>query len=399
MMRRTAKSSPAFANLRGVGKPVAAQWDSNARVSHTRGRSLPRHRRPFQQYLGANPAGLCAAADRLHKLLAMSTIRSCGRTIRCDPILFPGIESMKRQLIVLALMVLVSLAGAAMPAVAQTAAPQLATWDVQLWPEYDEPSVLVIITGAAAEGATLPQTLRIPLPAGARLHAVAYPDATGNLLTLPWTTEASEDGQTVVFDLNQPSFVIEYYADILSPPPSRSFELNLVAPYAAQQASLSLRQPSRASDLQVTPAMTAGGSDSLGNPTYALELGALQAGQNVPVQVSYTKADADPSVAGLAVAEAPEASVDSTPGWLPWAIGVALGLAAGAVVVYFLLRRRSTGASRQVRRRQARKQGAPARPPVASPAPGGAQIKFCVQCGQKFEGNDKFCRNCGAARR
>ncbi|HSM21625.1 MAG TPA: zinc ribbon domain-containing protein [Rubrivivax sp.] len=306
---------------------------------------------------------------------------------------------MKRHLIILAITALVSVAVALVPAFAQSEAPQLATWDVQLWPEYDEPSVLVIITGAVVEGATLPQTLRIPLPAGARLHAVAYPDATGNLLTLPWTTEGGADGQTVVFDLNQPRFVVEYYADILSPPPSRSFELNLVAPYAAQQASLALRQPSRASDLQVTPAMTAGGPDNLGNPTYTLELGALQAGQRVPVQVSYTKADADPSVAGLAVAETPVASVDRSSGWVPWVIGAALGLAAGAVVVYFLLRRRSTGASRQARRRQARKQGAPARPPVASPAAGSSQTKFCVQCGQKFEGNDRFCRNCGAARR
>ena len=306
---------------------------------------------------------------------------------------------MKRHLIVLALTALVSVAGAVLPAAAQTAAPQLAAWDVQLWPEYDEPSVLVIITGAVDEESALPQTLRIPLPAGARLHAVAYPDATGNLLTLPWTTEAGADGQTVVFDLNQPRFVVEYYADILSPPPSRSFQLNMVAPYAAQQASLALRQPSRASGLQVTPAMSAGGPDNLGNPTYTLELGALQAGQRVPVQVSYTKADADPSVAGLAVAETPAASVDSTPSWLPWFIGAALGLAAGAVVVFFLLRRRSAGASRQARRRQARKQGSLARPPVASSAPGSSQNKFCVQCGQKFEGNDKFCRNCGAARR
>lgn len=306
---------------------------------------------------------------------------------------------MRRQLIVLALAALVSVAGAVLPAAAQPEATQLAAWDVQLWPEYDEPSVLVIITGAVTEGTALPTTLRVPLPAGARLHAVAYPDATGNLLVLPWRTEAGAAGETVLFELNQPRFVVEYYADILSPPPSRSFELNLVAPYAAQQASLALRQPSRASGLQVSPAMTAGGLDNLGNPTYTLELGALQAGQRVPVQVSYTKPDADPSVAGLAVAETPAASIDRPPGWLFWVIGAALGLVAGAVIVYFLLRRRSTGASRQARRRQARKRGVPARPPVASQAPGSSQNKFCVRCGQKFEGSDKFCRNCGAARR
>lgn len=301
--------------------------------------------------------------------------------------------NMTRQLVILAFTALVSVVGAVLPTAAQTEAPQLAAWDVQLWPEYDQPSVLVIITGAVAEATALPQTLRIPLPAGALLHAVAYPDATGNLLTLPWTTETGADGQTVVFDLDQPRFVVEYYADILSPPPSRSFALDLAAPYAAQQASLALRQPSRASRLQVTPAMTAGGADDLGNPTYTLELGALQAGQRVPVQVSYNKADGQPSLADVAAA-------DNSPSWLPWAIGAALGLAAGAVAVYFLLRRRSTGASRQARRRNARKQGAPAaRPLTSAPASGAAGDKFCVQCGQRFEANDKFCRHCGAPRR
>lgn len=301
--------------------------------------------------------------------------------------------NMKRQLVILAFAALVSVVGAVLPAAAQSEAPQLATWDVQLWPEYDDPSVLVIVTGAVAEETALPQTVRIPLPAGARLHAVAYPGATGNLLTLPWTTEDGVGGQTVVFELNQPRFVVEYYADVLSPPPSRSFALDLATPYAAQQASLALRQPSRASRLQVTPAMTAGGADDLGNPTYMLELGALQAGQRVPVQVSYSKADDRPSVAGPAAADDP-------PGWLPWAIGAALGLAVGAVAVYFLLRRGKSNGSRQARRRNARKQGAPAlRPPAPSPASGAAGDKFCVQCGQRFEANDRFCRHCGASRR
>lgn len=307
------------------------------------------------------------------------------------------------QIITLACLALFSVVGAALPAGAQTEAPQLATWDVQLWPEYDDPSLLVIITGAMADETALPQTLRIPVPAGARVHAVAYPDATGNLLTLPWTAEAGADGQVVALELDQPRFVVEYYADILSPPPSRSFSLDLPTPYAAQQASLALRLPARASDLQVTPAMTAGGLDSLGNPTYTLELGALPAGQNVPIQVSYTKADATPSTAQqpAAAAAAPAAAAaDSSPAWLPGVVGVALGLVIGALAVYLLWRRQSGGGSRQARRRKARRQGAaPARPPASQPAAATAQNKFCVQCGQQFEGDDKFCRSCGAARR
>jgi hypothetical protein len=292
--------------------------------------------------------------------------------------------------------------GGTLPGSAQSLPLRLATWDVQIWPEYDDPSVLVIAAGSLAAETPAPQQLRIPIPAGARVHAVAFPGPEGNLLTLPWSAETDASGQTLVFALDQPRFVVEYYADILAPPPSRSFDLDLVAPYAVQQASLALRQPSRASNLQVTPAMAEGGLDGLGNPTYALELGALEAGQAVPVRVSYTKADAEPSVAGLEVDETPAAAADgSAQSSLPVIIGVAAGLLAGAAALYLWTRRRSAGASRQARRRTARKQGtALLRPPTGSAAPGGAALnRFCVQCGQKFEGSDRFCRNCGAARR
>lgn len=298
---------------------------------------------------------------------------------------------------------LVLLALVALPVLAQSDPPQLATWDVQVWPEYDRPSVLVIASGVLDENQTFPFQVRAPLPPDATVHAVAYPGPAGNLLTLPWRIERDAAGQSVVFAVDQPRFVIEYYADILTQPPSRRFELPLVAPYAVQQASLALRQPSRASDLQVTPAMNDGGPDSLGNPTYTLDLGPLEAGQSVPMQVSYSKADDDPSVDStpVAAASAPAPVVaDSEQVWLPWVAGLLAAVLAGALAIYLVRRRRYEKASRQARRRDARKKAVqPIRQPAGSPPPTDSPNTFCVQCGHKFEGADKFCRNCGAQRR
>lgn len=288
---------------------------------------------------------------------------------------------------------------------AQTQPPVLATWDVQVWPEYDQPTVLVIATGSVVTGTTFPQSLSFPLPADASIHAVAYPGEAGNLLTLPWTTEAGPAGQAVVFELNQPHFVVEYYADILSVPPNRSFDLDLGIPYAAQQATVTLRQPARASALQVTPAMAAAGVDELGNPTYALDLGPLAAGQSVPFQVSYTKVDGEPSrpaaVSTPVAAAMPEPAAEGQ-SWLPLALGIAVGAAAGMAILYVVLNRRSAAGSRQTRRREARKRGERAAPPRAAaskPVDSAAANQFCVQCGQQFDLSDRFCRGCGAARR
>lgn len=301
--------------------------------------------------------------------------------------------------ILAAALILLALGLAALPAAAQTAPLRLDTWDIQVWPEYDQPSVLVITSGTFAPDTVFPQQVRVPIPAGAAVHAVAYPEANGNLLSLAWTLEPGVDGQSVVFELDQPSFVVEYYADILTPPPGRSFDLPLVAPYEVQQAALSLRQPSRASNLEATPAMTAGATDALGNPLYTLDLGALAAGQSVPLRVNYSKADAQPSVSSL---PAQPAATDggSQQLWLPWAAGLVAAVLAAAVTFYLVQQRRSVGVSRQARRRDARRKGTqPARLPANEPAPGGALNMFCSRCGQKFEGSDKFCRNCGAPRR
>lgn len=303
-------------------------------------------------------------------------------------------------------LVVALLTAAFLPASAQPTSPvQLAGWDMQVWPEYDQPSVLVIFNGTVADGATYPVSLQISLPTEAEIHAVAYPDATGNLLTLAADTQETADGKTLSFELDQPKFVIEFYADILTPVPDRSFALNLVAPYAVQQATLMLRQPARASNWKSSPAIASNAVDELGNPTYTLNLGAQSAGQATAVQVSYTKADANPSVAAQAQTPAmTNAVVAAEPvqqNWLPWLAVLAALAGAGALLAYGLSRRRAMATvSRQARRRTARERGDDGNTrPAAQPkvhAAAGTQNKFCTQCGHKFAESDKFCRNCGA---
>jgi len=289
-------------------------------------------------------------------------------------------------------------------AAAQGAPTSLDRWNVEVWPEYDRPAVLVLLNGALQADAGLPVTARVPVPLGVQINAVAYPGDDGRLISIPWESQLTATGQDIVFTLEQPQFVVEYYADVISPPPSRSFEIDLAAPYPVQQASATLRLPARASDLQTTPAMEPTGTDSLGNPLLALQLGPLAAGQRVPLSVSYTKADANPTIANAvvgddAVAAAPTAT--SGTDWTPLVAGVLLGLLVVAGIAYVLLRRnRAAGGSRQARRRAEREKGAPTARAESSVAPQkSAENLFCAQCGTKYLADDKFCRSCGAVRR
>jgi hypothetical protein len=285
---------------------------------------------------------------------------------------------------------------------AQAGSPELATWEVELWPEYDRPSVLVILRGAFVDGTALPLAVGLDVPAGVDVNAVAYQDETGNLISVPWQAAASATGgQQITFDLEQTAFVVEYYADILTPPPARSFQLEQPVPYDAQGVALYLRQPSRASDMEITPAMESAGVDSLGNPQYSLSLGAMSAGDVIAVSASYTKPDAEPSVS---TSVPPAGDIEASPStgipeWLPWAAGIVLGalLVAGGIIGFSGLRR-SGDTSRQARRRRERDSGkAPKAKPAKAPGTSG-QRAYCSQCGQKFQENDKFCRACGAPR-
>lgn len=308
----------------------------------------------------------------------------------------------------LAIAVILLLLAVALPAAtlvqAQEVPVGLDRWAVEIWPEYDRPAVLVLLNGALQPDAGLPVTVRVPVPLAAEINAVAYPGDDGRLISIPWNPELTATGRDIVFTLDQPQFVVEYYADVISPPPSRSFEINLAAPYPVQQASATLRLPARASGLQTTPAMEPAGTDSLGNPLVALQLGPLAAGQSVPLSVRYTKADNNPTVANAVVGaeaavQAPAASAGVD--WLTLVGGAILGLLVIAGIVYWLwLRRQPASGSRQARRRAAREKGTTAAkaPVVAAPRQATQNI-FCPQCGTEYQAADKFCRSCGAPRR
>lgn len=288
-------------------------------------------------------------------------------------------------------------------AAAQDVPLGLDRWAVEVWPEYDQPAVLVLLNGTVAGGASLPVDVRIPVPSGVEINAVAFPGEDGRLISIPWRSEPTVDGQDIVFTLEQPDFVVEYYDDVISPPPSRSFDLDLASPYPVQTASITLRQPARASNLQTTPAMQSTGTDSFGNPLYTMQTGPLAAGQPVPLSVSYTKSDANPTIVNAVVGDdvvgapaADSAGIDP----LPLIAGLVLALVVVAGVAFWWWRRRqAAGGSRQARRRAAREKGETPRSVSATAPQKPDQTLFCPQCGTKFEAADQFCRGCGAKRR
>lgn len=312
----------------------------------------------------------------------------------------PDIALVNRLLILWFVTLAGALSGGVPAAQPQPEDAILSSLNIAVWPEYDAPAVLVIYDGTVSEDVSLPQQMELEIPAAAQVNAVAYLGPEGTLLNLPWELVETDRGQAVEFEVEARRFVVEYYADILTPPPDRSFGLELGTPATARQVILTVRQPERATNMTIVPPLTPVETDTLGNPQYRGDLGPLVGDDSVQVEVSYRKADDQPSATALeGEGDLEGASATTSVDWVPWLIGGLVGMMAVIGAVFLWTRQRSRRVpSRQARRRRSREAAAVGK---AEPRPerGESADRFCPRCGARYEPSDRFCRSCGAPRR
>lgn len=304
----------------------------------------------------------------------------------------------------LALVLVTPLAGA-------QSAPVLESAELRLWPEYDDPGLLVIFGGEFAEGATFPLTVAIPVAAEARNVQATYEDAAGSLLNRPFEIT---DGN-LTYELPSAAFHIEYYVDRAPSSNERSISYTFQAPYAINSLRVSVQQPARSTDFSLTPAAESQQQGTDGLTYHVINRTGVAAGEQLQITINYTKTDTDLSAPLLSVAQgggttdqaaavSPIAQTTSLATLLPWLlIGLGVVLLA-AIVAYWLLSQRRAAAlpveapAAPERRVRAKGYGpGPQRVVTARPETGGPA--FCTNCGNALESNDRFCSQCGAARR
>ena len=288
----------------------------------------------------------------------------------------------------------------ALPAAAQAPALTITQADLRLWPEYDDPGLLVIFAGTFAETTGFPQEIAIPIPANARNVQAAYLDASGGLLMAEWKIANGK----LVFSPPAPQFHIEYYVDRTPSGDERTITHTLEAPYPIQTLSVTVQQPARASEFSVTPQAEQSLVGDDGLTYYTFNRANLAAGEKLDIQVRYTKTDSGLSKPQLAIPSTTPSTPASAPvspkptNWLPWLLiglgGVILFAAAG----YWLWTRRKPQPAPLPSRKPASAASAAPRPAAGMPA-GQAAAAFCTQCGRPLRPEDRFCSQCGAPRR
>ena len=284
------------------------------------------------------------------------------------------------------------------PAAAQTAATQLSSLAVELWPDYDRPSMLVLLTATLPAETALPASLTIPIPADDDIHAVASFNEAGALMSdVDYTVE---NGQ---LSLTTPAnrFRVEYYSPYEADGNDYSYNFEWTSDLAIDQVTVVVQQPVAAVDFRLNPAATSSAAERGDSLTYhTLPPRPLGAGEPLTVEVGYTveapvlSAPSQTTTAQpTAATTAPAAASEFDPLWLLIGAGV-LAVAGGA---WYLGHQQGRSAGR------ARKPQ-PTRPARTNPTGGdrpatssgtGAPARFCHSCGHRAQPGDTFCRNCG----
>ena len=273
---------------------------------------------------------------------------------------------------------------------------------VALWPEYDDPRLLVIVDGVLPEAG---QTVRFPVPADAQINAVATSSADGSLLNAEWKIAGQEgDFQIISLLSDGDRFRIEYYADMAASDDQREADFRLPAGYIqAKQAVIEALLPPGTEDVSGDPPLQSADAAAGDAALYVREAGVLDANSSLAQTVSYRNpagALTNPPVAQPPPAPAP-AQPDpgappvnaSSPNYLVWGLGALAVLLIGGGLALLWWSGREEEIEVAV---------AGGRPTKRGKIKGGEPVgkdRYCRQCGAKFAAEDRYCRQCGARRR
>jgi hypothetical protein len=293
---------------------------------------------------------------------------------------------MRKALVLLSVLLAI---GMAIPAYAQQT-ETLSTVNVEIWPEYDQPSVLIIYHILLTSTTPLPATINLRIPSGAEVTAVAVSDPVKGLLNAPYDRVMQGEWAGLQITANLRDIQVEYYEPLTKNGASRHIVYQWPGDYAVQGFKVTLQQPTGATGLVTDPSLVKSITSQDGFVYYISALQPLKSGQIYTLSIDYQKATDTLSTTGLTVQPVQPLS-SNTPGrttlagLMPWVLGVlgAILVVVGILGIIFIWRSGT-------RRTRSSHQHHP-QPDIAEE---NNQV-YCSKCGKRAQPGDVFCRTCG----
>jgi hypothetical protein len=257
---------------------------------------------------------------------------------------------------------------------------------VQLWPEFDQPSMLVIYDFSLPAGTTLPVDVTLHIPSDANIIAVAYADS-GELLNAQHQAPFIDgDWQVLTITVDQQtSYHIEYYTPLTKMDTQRSYTYLWSGDYAVKSFDVSIRVPVDTTDITTDPTMKDTTSTGSNQKILTWSTSDLKVGEQVPIKLTYIKTSdrlsaSDQPLETGAVDESTQGRI-SLNNYLPYILG---GLGVLLIVVGGLYFWQSSKGKPEPRKRHRLQED-----------DSSDEAVYCHQCGKRAQANDRFCRTCG----
>lgn len=281
--------------------------------------------------------------------------------------------------------------------------------EVDLWPEYDRPSVLVIYHITLSPGTSLPKEVTFRLPAAVgEPNAVAIRQPDGQLFSIEHQTNVSGEWELITFTATLLEIQLEYYDPQLQLDGSqKTFTFVWPGDYDIEKMSVQTQLPVDASNMQITPGPVTTQTGGDGMTYFYKDIGSVTKDQSFSLKITYQKSSSKLSAESLQVqSSAPLtpsntlrdkledlfpglfSGSDSTYQILPYVLGVlALVLIFGGGYWYW-----RSGRQEQAPRRRRRSNSTAS---LGTAAVEEASNIYCHQCGKRASPGDVFCRSCG----
>ena len=271
----------------------------------------------------------------------------------------------------------------------------LSTLNVSLWPEYDQPSLLVIYKAQIAPEVSLPAeiTFRIPSQAGEPTAVAVGPNAD-SVADVTVQLQPAGEWVQVSFIATTPAIQLEYYDPRLEKNGNqRTLNYSWPGDYAVDSLTLDVQHPIGSSNFSVTPPASNQVQDDEGFVYDLIDKGSVPAGETFVVTASYQKDTDELSATNLPIqpsapVTAPTAARLNLGQALPWILGfLGIALIIGGGIWYWQSGKQPSTEKSRRRRRSTR-------PKVSGENPAGDGV-YCHNCGKRAATGDRFCRTCG----
>lgn len=281
------------------------------------------------------------------------------------------------------------------PLTAQTPAGTLDQLTIDIWPDFDQPAALVLMTAVLPAGTPLPATLTLPLPPNAQLNAVArISDDNVMVDDIDFTPTA----ENVTLTTPDSRFRIEYYLPYTATDLQRTLSFSWQSDLTVNALEFAIQEPLALDNMITDPAPASFIVRNDGLRYQTLATTSVPAGTPFTVTTTYTLTRNQLTITGLTATDDGASLIPPAPAPAPSATTVpfnwsaALALVGGLLVIGSLAWQYAQN-QQQARLKKPRPQRPPAKQTKASqPA---KATKFCHHCGQATQPQDRFCRNCG----